>query len=120
MPTKSLRRGLAFTCSRRNLWPALLQEIRVIYGSIKGGQGGQLSQLRDLDDDRLAKVRPMLNPEYEIVIERDYVCPPYGVNRRTFGIFTVDFGRIPRRTAANLFHFGGIFQFAFRSFFVPA
>ena len=74
MPTKSSRRGLSFACSRRNFWPALLQEFRIIYGSVRGGQGGQLSQLRDLDDDQLAKVRPALNPDYEIVVEHEYIC----------------------------------------------
>jgi hypothetical protein len=33
-----------------------------------------LSTLRDLDDDELAKVRPMVNPEYEILVDREYVC----------------------------------------------
>jgi len=74
MPDKSPRRGLAFTCSRRDFWPALLQEIRVIYGSIKGGSGGRLSELRDLSADQLAKVRPMVNPEYEIFVDQDHVC----------------------------------------------
>lgn len=71
---KSSRRGLAFTCSRRDFWPALLQELRVIYGSVKGGQGGQLSQLRELPDDQLARIRPILNPEYEIFVDQDYIC----------------------------------------------
>ncbi|MBN1933370.1 MAG: hypothetical protein JW934_01830 [Anaerolineae bacterium] len=74
MSIKSSRRGLAFTCSRRDFWPALLDEFRVFYGSVKGGRGGQLSQLRDLPDDQLAQVRPTLNPDYEIFVDQDFVC----------------------------------------------
>jgi hypothetical protein len=64
----------AFACSRRNVWPALLQELRVWYDSIQGQPGGRLAALRDLDDEQLAKIRPMLNPDYEILVEQDVVC----------------------------------------------
>jgi len=66
-------RGLSLRCSRRALWPALLQELRVFYGSVKGGQGGTLSALHTLPDDQLAMTRPIVNPDYEIYPEDDYI-----------------------------------------------
>jgi hypothetical protein len=74
MPNSQQLRNSGRAYSRRHFWRALLQELRVIHGSARGGQGGQLSQLHELSDERLAKVRPTLNPEYEICVDQDYVC----------------------------------------------
>jgi len=75
MPDKSRGRGLAFTCSRRDFWPALLQEIIVLRKAVQEGQPGyRLSELRDLPDEQLARIRPIANPEYEILVEEDHVC----------------------------------------------
>ena len=82
-------RGLAFACSRRDFWPALLQEARVLYGSIKGGQGGRLSELGDLPDDQLAQVRPIVNPEYEIFVDGNYVCCKARETERTRQLFVM-------------------------------
>jgi hypothetical protein len=82
MPDKPHGRGLAFTCSRRDFFPALLQEIKVIRDSLKGQPGYRLSELRDLPDEQLAEMRPMVNPQYEILIEGEYVCcRPRGMDK---------------------------------------
>jgi hypothetical protein len=74
MPDKPQGRGLAFQCTRRNFWPALLQEITVIRDAVKGTPGFKLSELRDLPDEQLAQMRPVANPDYQILIQQDYVC----------------------------------------------
>ena len=71
---KRPRRDLSFTCSRRRLLPALFQEMAVILGSLKGGQGGRLSDLGSLPDDQLAQIRPIVNPDYEILAHQGHVC----------------------------------------------
>ena len=68
------RQGLSFTCSRRDFWPALLQELAVTYKSIKGQPGYKLAELGTLPDEQLAQIRPIINPEYEICVENEYVC----------------------------------------------
>jgi hypothetical protein len=45
MPNEPSDRSLSLRCSRRDLWPALLQELRVLYDSVKGVLGGRLSDL---------------------------------------------------------------------------
>lgn len=68
------RRGLSFACSRRDFWPALLQEVLVTYKSIKGQPGYRLAELGTLPDEQLAQIKPIINPEYEICVENEYVC----------------------------------------------
>jgi len=102
MPNKPSTHGLAFTCSRRNFWPALLQEARVIYGSVRGGQGGQLAQLRNLSDEQLARVRPMVNPDYEIFVDQDFVCCRARETERTRKLF-----RMTREALATFNKFTG-------------
>lgn len=77
---KPPRRDLSFTCSRRKLLPALFQEMVVIFGSLKGGQGCRLSDLGSLPDDQLAQIKPAVNPDYEIFVDRGHVC---GRSKRT-------------------------------------
>ena len=90
MPNDPSNRGLSFRCSRRDLWPALLQELRVLYGSVKGGQGGRLSDLHALSDDQLAHVRPVLNPAYEIYPEEDYICCRLRETTKTRRLFKME------------------------------
>jgi hypothetical protein len=89
MSSEPRGRGLSFVCSRRDFWPALLHEIRVLYGSIQGGQGCRLSELHDLPDEQLAQVRPVVNPEYEIFVDRDYVCCRARGTERTRKLFAM-------------------------------
>jgi len=64
---------LSPTCTRRQFWRALLQEIFVIYGSAQGGHGCRLSELGSLPDDQLAQVRPVVNSDYEVFIDQAYI-----------------------------------------------
>jgi hypothetical protein len=84
---KQPRRDLSFTCSRRDLWRALLQEVFVIYGSVKGGQGGRLSELGNLPDDQLAQVRPIVNPDCEIFVDQGYVWSRFKKTEATVKLF---------------------------------
>ena len=81
------RRDLSFTCSRRNLWRALLQEIFVIRGSVKGGQGRRLSDLGSLPDDQLAQVRPIVNPDCEIFVDQGHVWGRFKKTEATVKLF---------------------------------
>jgi hypothetical protein len=65
---------LSFTYSRREFWPALLREAFVLFGTVKGGQSGQLAELGSLPDSQLAQVRPIISPSCEITVDQDYVC----------------------------------------------
>ena len=70
---KHPRRDLSFTCSRRTFFRALFQEVAVIHGSLKGGHGCRLSELGSLPDHQLAEVRPIVNPDCEILVGQGYV-----------------------------------------------
>jgi hypothetical protein len=83
-------RDLSFTCSRRNFWRALLQEIFVIYGSVKGGQGGRLSELGSLSDDQLAQVRPIVNPDCEIFVDQGHVWSRFKKTEATVKLFPLE------------------------------
>jgi hypothetical protein len=79
---------LAFTCSRRDFWPALIEELLVIRDSVRGKPGFRLAGLSELPDERLAPIRPIVNPQYEILVEGEYVCcraREKGETRRLFG-----------------------------------
>jgi hypothetical protein len=98
---KNSRYDLSFTCSRRNLWRALLQEVFVIYGSVKGGQGGRLSELGSLPDDQLAQVRPIVNPDCEIFVDQGHVWSRFKKTEATVKLFPLK----PENLAAfNLFN----------------
>lgn len=71
--TRYPQRDLSFVCSRRRFWLALLQEIFVIRGSFKGGQGWQLSELGRLPDDQLARVKPVVHPDCEIFPDQEHL-----------------------------------------------
>ena len=64
----------AFSCSRRDFWPALFQEILAVRDAFRGKEACRLSELGDLPDHQIATVRPMVNPDYEIFVDHDHVC----------------------------------------------
>ena len=69
MPSQA--RDPSFSCSRRRLVPALLRETVVTLGMLRGGRGGRLADLRSLPDSELARMRPVVNPAYEILVAED-------------------------------------------------
>jgi hypothetical protein len=73
MPDKPTRQGSPFAVSRREFFPALLQEIRVLAGLTKGGQAFQLSELGNLPDQELAEIVPMRNPAFEVYVDQGYL-----------------------------------------------
>jgi hypothetical protein len=87
---KRPRRDLSFTCSRRRLLPALFQEMAVILGSLKGGQGHRLSDLGSLPDDRLAQIKPIRNPDYEIFADQGHVCSRSKRTQTTLKLFPME------------------------------
>jgi hypothetical protein len=87
---KRPRRDLSFTCSRRRLLPALFQEMVVILGSLKGGQGHRLSDLGSLPDDRLAQIKPIRNPDYEIFAHQGHVCSRSKRTQTTLKLFPME------------------------------
>ena len=87
---KHPRRDQSFTCSRRKLLPALFQEMVVVLGSLKGGQGGRLSDLSNLPDDQLSQVTPIMNPDYEIFVDQDHVCSRSRRTQATLRLFPME------------------------------
>ena len=75
------------TCSRRDLWRVLLQEILVLRGSIKGGQGCRLADLSSLPDEQLARVRPTLNTDCQVFADQGYVCGRLGNSKDCLRLF---------------------------------
>jgi hypothetical protein len=73
MSDKNAPRDRQFTYTRRQFWRGLLQEFFVLSGLVKGGQGGQLSELGNLPDEQLAQVRPIVNPDCEITQDEAHV-----------------------------------------------
>ena len=83
------RRDAPLACSRRAFFPALLREATVTLGMLRGGQGGRLSELGSLPDEQLARLKPILNPAYEIQVEEDSVWGRHkdtGTTLRLFGL----------------------------------
>lgn len=87
---KHPRRDLAFTCSRRNFWRALLQEGFVILSSFKGRLAYQLSELGSLPDDQLAQVRPIVNPDHEIFVDQGHVWSRCKKTEATLKLFSTE------------------------------
>jgi hypothetical protein len=84
---KTSRPDLSFACSRRRLLPALFQEMVVIFGSLKGGQGHRLSDLDNLPDDQLAQIKPVVSPDYEVFVEQGHVCGRLKGTQATLKLF---------------------------------
>jgi hypothetical protein len=85
-----LHRQSAFTVSRRKFLPALLQEALVLVDSFKSRQSFRLSDMGTLPDDRLAQVRPMVNPEHEIFMEEGRVCSRVRKTGATLALFPIE------------------------------
>ncbi len=81
------QRRSPFTYNRRQFWRALLQEMFVFSGSVKGGKAHQLSELSGLPDYQLAQIRPIVNPEYEIFTDQDHVWGRYKKTEATVRLF---------------------------------
>lgn len=60
---------LTFPCSRRRFLPMLVREAMVTLGMFRGRPGFRLSDLGSLPEDRLASIRPIVNPGFEIRTE---------------------------------------------------
>ena len=76
-------------CSRRAFFPALLREATVTLGMLRGGQGGRLSELSSLPDEKLALLKPIVNPDYETLVQEDSVWGRHkstGATLRLFGL----------------------------------
>jgi hypothetical protein len=67
------QRELSFACSRRRFFTALLQELVVTRRALQGAPAIQLSELSHLPADQLARIVPIMNPDYEILVEHDHV-----------------------------------------------
>lgn len=63
--------------ARRTFLRAMLQELPVLYGTIKGGQGLRLIDLLDLPDHQMARIRPVVNPDYAIAVKDNAVWAQY-------------------------------------------
>jgi hypothetical protein len=80
---KHPRRDLSFVCSRRTFFRALFQEALVIHGSVKGGQGGRLSELGSLSDEQLAGLKPVVSQDCEILVDQDHVWAKYELKEQS-------------------------------------
>ncbi len=89
--TENYRRNpRAFTCTRRGFLPVLLREAVVALGMLRGGEGGRLSELASLPDEQLAKIKPLLNPAYEIQVEDEQVLARHKDTGLTVPMFATD------------------------------
>lgn len=95
------QRRSPFTYNRRQFWRALLQEVFVFSGSVKGGQAHQLSELSSLPDHQLARVKPVVNPEYEIFVDQDHVWSKHKKTEATLRLFPTNKENL---AAFNLFN----------------
>lgn len=69
MAERSRRSDPDFGLSRRAFFPALFREVQVLSGSLKGGRSYALSELRDLPDDQLARLVPLILPVFAIYVD---------------------------------------------------
>jgi hypothetical protein len=60
-------------CSRRGFFGFLLQEVRVFWGELKGKHAYRLSELSGLTDEQLSCIRPVINPDYETLVDGKHV-----------------------------------------------
>lgn len=92
----------SFDRGRRAFLLAMLQELPVLHGTLKGGQGFRLTDLSALPDQQLARIRPIVNPDYVILVQDGAVWARYrhrqeppirlfgtdeGEKQRTFNLF---------------------------------
>lgn len=74
MSAEDRRDNLSLAYSRRTFWRGLLHEAFVVSGLLKGGQACRLSELGELPDEVLARVRPIVHPSCQIFVDGDSVC----------------------------------------------
>jgi hypothetical protein len=79
----------------------LLRETIVTLGMLRGGEGGRLSELENLPDEQLARIKPMVNPAFEIEVEAEHVLGRYKETGVAVSLFAVD--ETATLTAFNLF-----------------
>jgi hypothetical protein len=78
------------SCTRRNLWSALLQEVFVTRSALQGRPVLALAALGDLPDEELAHMRPIVNlNEYELFTQDDYVWSRYRKTHTARRLFAV-------------------------------
>ena len=82
---------LSFTCSRRQFFRALFQEAAVVRASLQGKPGYRLSELGSLPDRQLAQLKPIVNRDYEIFVEKGHVWARYRIQEQSpIKLFSVD------------------------------
>jgi len=89
------------SCSRRNLWAALLQEYLVLRGALAGEPGYRLSDLAHLQDSELAQITPVVNPDFQIFVDQGHVCGRSRKTQTTQQLFQTTHENL---TAFNLFN----------------
>jgi hypothetical protein len=75
--SKHPREDLSFTCNRRTAFGALLQEAVAIHAAIKGAPVCRIAELGSLPDEKLARVRPVVNSSFEINLAQGCVWAKY-------------------------------------------
>jgi hypothetical protein len=83
------QRELSFACTRRRFFTALLQELLVTRRTLQGVPAFRLSELSHLSDDQLAQVIPIMNPDYEILVEHDRVWGRRKTSPSTQSLFLI-------------------------------
>lgn len=84
------KRTLQHTFSRRRLLPALIRELFVAAGTLRGGKGLSLTDLADLPREQLALIMPRINPEFELSVVDGHVWSQHLRTGRWRQHFTVD------------------------------
>jgi hypothetical protein len=67
------RSELDFSLSRRAFFPALIREAQVLSGTLKGVRSYPLRELGDLPDDQLADLIPVVQPDFAVLVEGEYL-----------------------------------------------
>jgi len=90
-----------FACTRRQFLPALLREVLVTLGMLRGGQGARLADLSHLPDEQLAHLRPIVNPACAITVDEDQVWARHKKTGTAVRLFAVE--EADKLTAFNRF-----------------
>lgn len=69
--------------SRRTFLRALVQEVPVVHGSLKGKKGCRLMDLATLPDEQLAQIKPVINDDYRIFVDQGQVWAEYKIKAET-------------------------------------
>jgi len=76
------REDLSFTCDRRTAFRAILQEAAAIGRALKGTPTCRITELGSLPDEKLAQVKPAVNPSFEINLAQGCVWAKYKPKER--------------------------------------